>query len=399
LKNPITPARALAILAIAGALAFGVWMVKEWRFKTAAREAAARQAMIESVVRYRVKASYIVKDTGEHIDFDYVAACAVFETHYRDGDRSIDTPFGVAPHTFIAPTRDGHAIQVVTPKACDHQAETGNIPPDLIPLVIFYEDVKNLRFGWGYTSQDAFDNARARISFEGASVTPATYAEYMAWRAKAVAEYKPFLKVDIPWGYSDEYGLHLDVASHCNFYVRAPVVADIRAAVTAEWEKRGRPEFWVFGDGRRSAEFLREFREHSAIVNYPQPRTKGGGIGNIQAYERQRGAMRRWNRCDAYPSNESYPYLPISLSSMPPPGPDATVFPAKIALSEDWKGLAACGQINLAISDRTRPIRFPVMVNDTMVGDIRFNIPPQLVFQRDEFTLTDESGPYEGIHP
>ena len=194
--------------------------------------------------------------------------------------------------------------------------------------------------------------------------------------------------------------------------MRAPVAAAIREAVTAEWERRGRPEFWVFGDGGRSPEFLSKFREHSAILNFPQPRTKGGGIGNIQAYERQRGAMRRWGRHDAYPSNEAYPYLPISLASTPPPGPDARAFPTKIPLSDDWRGLAACGQ-NAAIGapflggwfnlekgeplgDRTRP----VMVNDTVVTEIiRFDRPPQLIFQRDAFTLTDQSGPVEGIQP
>ena len=160
-----TTALTLAGLAVAGALGFGAWQVR------AQRAAADLQRRVESVGYYRVRSSYIVRDTGEHIDFDYVAACAVVQARYRDGDRSVDTPFGVAPKTFIMRTSGGHAIQVVTPRACNHDAEDGDIPPDLIPLTIFYEDAAKLNFGWGYTSQDAYDNPRARISFEGASVT------------------------------------------------------------------------------------------------------------------------------------------------------------------------------------------------------------------------------------
>jgi hypothetical protein len=75
------------------------------------------------------------------------------------------------------------------------------------------------------------------------------------------------------------------------------------------------------------------------------------------------------------------------------------VLPTKIALSEEWKGLAACGQIGFTINDHTRPIRFPVMVNDTIVSEIPFHSPPTLIFQRDQFTLTDESSSFEGITP
>ena len=199
-----TRARKVTVLAIAGAAALGVIALVAW-LEGERREAAAEaalQAAIERTAFYRVRASYTVKDTGEHIDFDYVATCQVFETHYRDGDRSVDTPYGVTPNVFIAPTRDGHAILVVTPRACQHQAKTGGIPPDLIPLTMFFEDMKNLRFGWGYTSQDAYDNPRARMSFEGASIVASTFDDWKAWREKAAAEYKPVLKADVAWGYS-----------------------------------------------------------------------------------------------------------------------------------------------------------------------------------------------------
>ena len=405
-----TNARVLAGIAFAAALVVGV---TEWRV------AANLQAQLEAVAYYRVKSSYIVRDTGEHMDFDYVAACAVLETRHRDGDRSVDTPFGVAPNTFIMRTSGGHAIQVATPRACNREAEHGDIPPDLIPLTVFYEDATKLGFGWGYTSQDAYDNARARISFEGASVTAATYADWRAWRAQAAEQPKMFGGFDLSWGYSKERDIPFPVASSCAFYVRAPVHAEIRAAVTAEWEKRGRPEFWVYGDGRDAPEFLKGFRKHDTIFTYLQPRTKGGGVGRIGFYARQREAKQRWDRDDVYPSNETYPYLPISLATTPPPGLDARVFPTRVQVSDEWKGLAACGindpvlddlfwgrryrrshgNIDLdrgegePIGDRTQP----VLVNDTAISEFTSLFPPQLIFQRDEFTLRVGSGPFEGV--
>ena len=433
----MTPAakRRLKQLAIACAVASGAWGVERLRAiasqEAAARDAAARQVRLESIGYYRVRASYIVKNTGEHIDFDYVAACAVVQTNYLDGDRSVDTPFGIAPKSFIAPTRDGHAIQVVTPEACNHEVEDGFIPPDLIPLTIFHDDVDNLAFGWGYTSQDAYDNTRAQISFEGASVTAATYADRLAWEAKAVADYKPFGRILSPLGFSKHYyGIGRTVSSHCDFYVRVPVFAEGKPTLTAEWEKRGKPEFWIHENGTKPPEFWDGFKGQSIMYIRPSPRTKGGGVGTIQSYTTQRWDKIHHHRDTVYSPNEVYPYLPISLSSVPPPTLASTVFPTKVPVSDDWKGLAACGMNDPGIDDvffynnhfspsghlnyydrdsykiepmgnRTRPF----MANDTVVTKIEnrnTQVPrivgaPRIFFQRDEFVLTDGSNSVEGI--
>ena len=146
----------LRLFAIIGVVILAVWGGLRWR------AAVALQARIEAVGYYRVGAAYTVKDTGERIAFDYVAACATVVTMYRDGDRSVDTPFGIAPKMVFAATRDGHAIQLVTPDACHHEAKEGDIAPDLIPLTIWHDDVNDLHFGCGYTS--AVGPAAVRIA-------------------------------------------------------------------------------------------------------------------------------------------------------------------------------------------------------------------------------------------
>ena len=338
-------------LTLAGTAAFGVWLVVEVRAGSALKAAADRQRQIESVGYYRVRASYTIKDTGERIGFDYVAACATVVTMYRDGDRSVDTPFGIAPKMVFAATRDGHAIQLVTPRACHHEVEKGWIPPDLIPLTIWHDDVNDLHFGWGYTSQDAYDNARSRMDFEGATITAAKYADFLAWRAKAAAEFKPVGQIRSPWGYSNENGSGLEVSQTCNFYIRTAVFAAGKPGLTAEWERRGRPEFWVYGKGMEPPDFWDAFRSQPIRVTYLAPRTKGGGAGTIQDYSAQVSDKIHYHRDTVYLPNEVYPYLPISLSSSPPPTLASTVFPTKVPVSDDWKGLAACGMNDLKIDN------------------------------------------------
>ena len=410
-------------LTLAGTAAFCVWLVVEVRAGSARKSAADRQAQIEAVGYYRVRASYTVKDTGERIDFDYVAACATVVTMYRDGDRSVDTPFGIAPKTFILPTQGGHAIQVVTPKACNREAEEGYIPPDLIPLTIFYEDVRDLHFGWGYTSQDAYDNARARMGFEGATITAATYADFMAWRAKAAAEFKPVGQIKSPWGYSYEAGTGLNIAGGCTFYTRDPVREAGKPGLTAEWEKRGKPEFWLvndFGQVPKAWGDLSHLDAHYG--SYVVPRTKGGGVGTIQNYSSQVWGKVHYKRDVLFPPNEVYPYLPISLASTPPPTLASTVFPTKVPVSDDWKGLATCGVNDPKIDDVFRAGKFngvlapagdkyigepigdrtgPFMANDTVMSLVPgwwLNLPRHF-FQRDEFVLTQGPSNLEGIMP
>src|SRR6267154_4786615 len=57
---------------------------------------------------YRFRASLEVKETGEQLDFDYVVACNIRLTRWRDGGLSDDTTF--SPRLMVKATAAGQAV-------------------------------------------------------------------------------------------------------------------------------------------------------------------------------------------------------------------------------------------------------------------------------------------------
>jgi hypothetical protein len=371
----------------------------------AGAQAAFRESAIENVTYYRFKASFIVKDTQEHIDFDYVAACATVATTYKDGDRSMDT-LGLNPKSFIKATRAGHAIQVATPKACNSEVADGDIPPDLFPFAVFYEDVADMRFGWGYASQDAYDNPKARMSFEGATITAATSADWKVWRAKAEAEFKQDGDIKSPWGYSGEDHGAAGVAQTCGGFTRTPIIDSARGAVRHEWEKQGKPEFWVDQKGGLFGDWnIWRPKVEGEFVTAPIPRTRGGGMGLVGIYSRERYMMSRKEPYVSTVPNEIYPVLPFAMVAAPAQDLEQAVFPRKLLVSTEWQGFVACGSPKSpfdrllaehfkAVGDAVRQNKtygkhpFVFMVNDlTVLPNDGNALPPVWVFQRDEYLL------------
>jgi hypothetical protein len=388
---------AVTVIVVGVALIFGSHVVgAQW----AKEQAAFRKSAIEHVIYYRFKASFIVKDTQEHIDFDYVAACAAVETTYKDGDRSMDT-LGLNPLTFIKATSAGHAIQVATPSACDHEIADGDIPPDLFPFAVFYDDVADMRFGWGYASQDAYDGPKALMSFEGATIVATTYADWKAWRAKAEEEFKPVGEIRSPWGYSREDQGKGGIAQYCLGYTRVPIAERARAAVRQEWERLGKPEFWLNPNHQEGAPEIQ-----SGFVTAPIPRTRGGGIGRISDYAWMRDKLARKEHYPPIVPNEIYPVLPSAMVAAPTADLAHAVFPWKLVIAMEWKGLISCGSPKSpfdtllsdyfkAVTEATQqnkvyekgPFRF--LVNDLIIMSNSGNgLPPGQVLERDEYLLT-----------
>jgi hypothetical protein len=396
----------LAIIIVVVGLAAVVWSVLAWRL--AAEKAAFRQSAIEHVIYYRVKASFVVKDTQERIDFDYVAACAVVDTTYRDGDRSMDT-LGVNPKSLIMPTRDGHAIQVSTPEACHGEVARGDIPPDLFPFTVFYENVADMSFGWGYASQDAYDNPKARMSFEGASIDAATYADWKAWRAKAEGEFKPIGKIVSPWGYSDEDRGASRIASFCNSYSRTPIPEAARALMRPEWEKQGRPEFWAFEYGSIPARYGKEWLPMPISAYRATPRTRTGGPGLIGQYSTMRDLIKRGERFEPIVATDIYPVLLVETLPSTRPSPDNRLLPRKLLVSDEWKGFIPCyargGSImgaQLASSNGLSPVGsdhdLPFYVNEVMIMRDTGLVAPRAILQNDQYILDSNDEEFGNLY-
>jgi hypothetical protein len=112
--------------------------------------AKAQQYSKDQGYFYRFRAGFEIKGTGEKLDFDYVVACNVRLTRWRDGGLSDDTTF--SPRIMVKATTGGQAVMLRTLEACHGlTSEHEDVPKDVLPLAIWFDDVANLSTGLGST--------------------------------------------------------------------------------------------------------------------------------------------------------------------------------------------------------------------------------------------------------
>src|SRR5215470_1915221 len=126
---------------------------------------------------YRFRAGFRVKETGEHIDFDYVVACSHIRLiRWGDGELSDNSTF--SPRLMVQATAGGQAVMVQTLKACSGlTSDNDDVPHDVLPIAVWFDSVDDLSIGIGYMSEDAYENPLAKLQFLGARVDRAARAE------------------------------------------------------------------------------------------------------------------------------------------------------------------------------------------------------------------------------
>jgi len=128
---------------------------------------------------YRFKANLAYK--GEPLAFDIVVGCNVRITTYKDNDRTVEV--GVAPMAFGLKMKDGHGVVVRPPQACRGETtENGDVPRNLLPLVVTYENAEAPWSGLAYASEDAYQSPISELKFSGATISKATFEEWQEWR-------------------------------------------------------------------------------------------------------------------------------------------------------------------------------------------------------------------------
>lgn len=204
---------------------------------------------------YRLEAHYTVKATGEPVDFDIVVACNIRTTNY-----TYTGPSFVAeryPEVMAKATKDGNAVMIRTPRVCQQlQLDRGHVPDDFVPFAIWFDDVNDLSFGWGYATQDAYDGPGAKIAYRPTDPATGTYtskitrvsrAEWEAWRKKAAEEWVQIGALPGPWGYADpkdKAGIAeedrvralnggLSLGTYCASVKRVPLDASAVASIVA----------------------------------------------------------------------------------------------------------------------------------------------------------------------
>ena len=353
----------LSALALAGCGEGGSSNVKEKSGGVFAEKTVEK----EGIFYYRIIASYKVKETGEPLDFDFVVACGASVTHWRYTGPS--TRVSTHPLAMVKPTSNGGAVLMRTYRPlCEmgrlrwspYNGDTNGAPFDLLPFVIWFDDVNDLSFGWGYATEDAYHNANSKLEFVIAYVKASNAKEWRAWREKAEADYEQIGQLPGPWGYSytngpkehSEFVKSLsatgeDITNSCSGYVRysAPkeVIEKIWSSAPAHnpapVEGRYFPIFgkqdWlkqilrdagpVFGDQKRD---YRDYQSH----NLGQGAINRNNGGFIRTGDTRRKAIA-----------DHFPILPRSKSTDVPITEPADVYPRRILVGDAWKGMTACG--------------------------------------------------------
>lgn len=127
--------------------------------------------------RFKVKLTY----KREPQDFDIVAGCNTRRTRYPDGGSAYQA--GLTPTLFGRRMSDGKVLAVRPPNACRGETTANHrVRPDLLPIVVIYDNADRLDFGVAYLSEDAYENPLSILKFGGATIETATRKEFNRFR-------------------------------------------------------------------------------------------------------------------------------------------------------------------------------------------------------------------------
>jgi hypothetical protein len=195
---------------------------------------------------YRLKVKLAYK--GEAQDFDIVVGCNVREIFYKESGSTYEV--GLIPSVFGRRMSDGKGLVVRPPNACRGETTAnGRVQPDLLPVVVVYENAETLDFGIAYLSEDAYESPLSVLKFGGATIEKASRAEFDEFRrtqtnlvtrqsyhsALSAPDVLKKMKVTpAPNGF----------AHVCEGYTRYRLSPELRALVSQYWPE-GRPRYWA----------------------------------------------------------------------------------------------------------------------------------------------------------
>ncbi len=202
--------RAFGIFVIVSlGLFFGVKLIQGAPAWLWSRTSPVASRQVDQGYFYRFKASYTVKATGENLDIDAVIPCQAVITTYKGGGSSYDSFIPgdrtnrPDPNILYKITREGHVLLVGAPGACHNRGTTANgvVPKNLLPKAFWFDDA-DLRYGWMYASEDAYDSPRATIVFHGATVETATAEDYADYLNDLAEHFTPVGSIQHSFGFT-----------------------------------------------------------------------------------------------------------------------------------------------------------------------------------------------------
>lgn len=234
---------------------------------------------------FRFKARYVVKATGEVVQFDLVRPCRAQYAKDAFGDSVNLGPLGGGKYQpgsyfggvnrFPKVTQDGHAIVVRIPWACKGETTAnGQVPADLLPFVSWFEDADDLTVGLMYATEDAYRSPLAKIEFKGASIETANANDFQDWLKHAPDGFRPSKDIQSPLGLTqhDIFGGGV-TAQFCRGVEQIPLPAEL-AVRLAEIQPPNKPRFWNWiaardaGTGEKLRAFMEDMNAHGAKYRY-----------------------------------------------------------------------------------------------------------------------------------
>lgn len=195
---------------------------------------------------YRLKVKLTYK--GEPQDFDIVVGCNVLQINYKDGSNTYEV--GLVPTVFGRRMSDGEGLVVRPPVACKGETTAnGKVQPDLLPVVVVYDDADTLDFGVAYLSEDAYENSQSVLKFGGATIEKATRAEFDAFRRTQSNLVTPESYHSAVDSDAELKRLNFTRRTHsfgrlCNAYKRFRVPEAALALVRKYWPNE-KPNYWL----------------------------------------------------------------------------------------------------------------------------------------------------------
>jgi hypothetical protein len=196
---------------------------------------------------YRLKVKIAYK--GEQQDFDIVVGCNVVQTHYASGGGT-SYEAGLVPTVFGQRMSDGKGLVVRPPTACEGETTAnGQVQPDLLPIIVVFDDADTLAFGIAYLSEDAYESPLSVLKFGGATVETATRSEFDEFRRTQPnlvtrESYHSALTGSVVLKAMNVKLVPRPLGTRCEGYLRYRIPEEHRALVRRDWPE-GRPHYWL----------------------------------------------------------------------------------------------------------------------------------------------------------
>ena len=205
---------------------------------------------------------------GEPVTLDFVNACGGSLTIYKDNDRSEDIFTG--PQLYGVKLSDGKAL-VAKGAYCGYSdRKDSGWPPDLMPLVIVYDNSETLESGYAYVSNEAYERPNSPLKLVKARITPVSPGE----AADLLKNQKPNVvrswNIQSPWSVRDfkklNPGKRPAIGVNCEGFMKLPVPSDVVGELRKHWPE-SLPRYWVpreegddRGEGKQYQALAERFR-------------------------------------------------------------------------------------------------------------------------------------------